>query len=105
MKTTTTIKAYAYPVIVKDNRTGEKLEDVIVIPKEWLQICGSEGVNICDDKHMIYRAYNVRGYEVVEVSKRRNVQLTVDLEQMYADRLAAEVGKMVQRLQESDACD
>ena len=105
MKTTTTIKAYAYPVIVKDNRTGEKLEDVIVIPKEWLQICGSEGVNICDDKHMIYRAYNVRGYEVVEVSKRRNVQLTVDLEQMYADHLAAEVGKMVQRLQESDTCD
>ena len=105
MKTTTTIKAYAYPVIIKDHRTGEKFEDVIVLPKEWLYICGSDGVNICDDKHMIYRAYNVRGYEVVEVSKRRSVQLTVDMEKLYADHLATEVGKMVQRLQESDTDD
>ena len=83
MKTTTTIKAYAYPVIIKDLRTGETFDDVIVLPKEWLQICGSEGVNICDDKHMIYRAYNVRGYEVLEVCKRRSVQLTVDLEELF----------------------
>ncbi len=83
MKTTTTIKAFAYPVIIKDHRTGEKFEDVIVLPKEWLQICGSDGVNISDDKHMIYRAYNVKGYEVLEVGKRRSVQLAVDLEELY----------------------
>ncbi len=88
MKTTTTIKAYAYPVIIKDQRTGETFDDVIVLPKEWLQICGSEGVNICDDKHMIYRAYNVRGYEVLEVCKRRSVQLTVDLEELYKEQEA-----------------
>lgn len=83
MKTSTTIKAFAYPVVIKDHRTSEKFEDVIVLPKEWLQICGSDGVNICDDKHMIYRAYNVKGYEVVEIGKRRSVQLTVDLEDLY----------------------
>lgn len=83
MRTTTTIKAFAYPVIIKDQRTGEKFEDVIVLPKEWLQICGSDGVNIGDDKHMIYRAYNVKGYEVVEIQKRRSVQMTVDLEELY----------------------
>ena len=83
MRTTTTIKAQAYPVIIKDRRTGEKFEDVIVLPKEWLQICGSDGVNICDDKHMIFRAYNVKGYEVVDIQKRRSVQITVDLEELY----------------------
>lgn len=90
MKTSTTIKAFAYPVIIKDHRTGEKFEDVIVLPKEWLQICGSDGVNICDDKHMIYRAYNVKGFEVIEVSKRRSVQMTVDLEELYNKQVRME---------------
>lgn len=83
MKTTTTIKALAYPVKLKDLRTGEHIDDTIVIPKEWLQICGSDGLNIYDDKCMIFRAYNSKGYEVMEIGKRRNVQLTVDLEQLY----------------------
>lgn len=100
MKTTTKIKAYAYPVIIKDQRTGEVSGDVIVLPKEWLQICGSEGINIVDDQHMIFRAYNVRGYEVKKIEKRRSVQLTVDLEQLYADHMVAEVGNAVRRLQE-----
>lgn len=90
MKTSTTIKAFAYPVIIKDHRTCEKFKDVIVLPKEWLQICGSDGVNICDDKHMIYRAYNVKGYEVLEVGKRRSVQLAVDLEELYNKQVRME---------------
>lgn len=113
MKTTTTIKAYAYPVIVRDNRTGEKFEDVIVLPKEWLQICGSEGVNICDDKRMVYRAYNVRGYDVVEIQKRRSVQLTVDLEELYNKQARMEQLQAFGKAhtdaqpdnQEADACD
>lgn len=88
MKTTTTIKALAYPVKLKDHRTGEHLEDTIVLPKEWLTICGSEGLNICDDKHLIFRAYNLRGYEVLEVGKRRKVQLTVDLHRLYQEQTA-----------------
>lgn len=90
MKTTTTIKAMAYPVKLKDHRTGEQLEDTIVILKEWLQICGSDGLNICDDKHMIFRAYNLKGYEVLEIGKRRSVQLTVDLEQLYREQEGAD---------------
>ena len=87
MKTTTTIKALAYPVKLKDHRTGEHLEDIIVLEKSWLQICSSEGLNICDDKHMIYRAYNLKGFEVLEIGKRKKVNLTVDLEQLYMDSL------------------
>lgn len=113
MKTSTTIKAFAYPVIIKDHRTGEKFEDVIVLPKEWLQICGSDGVNIGDDKHMIYRAYNVKGYEVLEVGKRRSVQLTVDLEELYNKQAWMEQLQAFGKAhtdaqldnQEADACD
>ena len=90
MKTTTTIKALAYPVKLKDLRTGEHLKDTIVIPKEWLQICGSDGLNICDDKCMIFQAYNSKGYEVMEIGKRRSVQLTVDLEQLYLEQEGAD---------------
>lgn len=86
MKTTTEVKAYAYPVRLKDQRTGERSQDNIVIPKEWLLLCGSEGLNIQDDKHLIFRAYNVRGYEVLEIGKRTTLTLTVDLEQLYRDQ-------------------
>lgn len=88
MRTTTEVKAYAYPVQLKDQRTGERIQDTIVIPKEWLQLCGSEGLNIQDDKHLIFRAYNVRGYEVLEIGKRTALSLTVDLEQLYHDHTA-----------------
>ena len=86
MRTTTKINAYAYPVTLKDNRTGERLQDTIVIPKEWLQICGSDGLNISDDKSMVFRAYNVRGYEVIEIGKRRSIQLAIDLERAFREQ-------------------
>lgn len=83
MKTTTTIKAFAYPVTLKDHRTGKISRDTIVLLRDWLRLCGNEGLNICDDKQMIYRAYNRRGYEVIEIEKRSSVNLTVDLEKLY----------------------
>lgn len=43
MKTTTTIKAIAYPLKLKDKRTGEHLTDTVVLEKSWLQICGHLG--------------------------------------------------------------
>jgi len=89
MRTTTKINAFAYPVLLKDLRTGEYLEDTIVLPKEWLQICGSDGLNISDDKHLIFRAYNTRGYEVIEIGKRRSIQLSIDLERAYREQTEA----------------
>lgn len=85
MKTTTTIKALAYPVKIKDLRTGVQKEDVIVLEKSWLSICGK--LDITDDKHLIYRIYNPKGYAVLEIGKRSSVQLSVDLEQLYTDHL------------------
>jgi hypothetical protein len=89
MKTTTIIKALAYPVQLIDKRTGEHLTDTVVLEKSWLSICGK--LDICDDKHLIYRIYNPRGYEVADIGKRRNVNLVVDLEQLYAIHAGSEV--------------
>ena len=86
MKTEMKIKVFSYPVTLKDIRTGEQLQDTIVIPKEWLQICGSDGLNISDDKHLIFRTYNVQGYEVIEIGKRRSVQISIDLDRAYREQ-------------------
>lgn len=91
MKTTISIKAYAYPVKLKDHRTGVSNSDTIVIPAEWLRICGSMGLEICDDKNMIRRAYNRKGYEVIEVGNRCKITFTVDLERLYAEQVINEV--------------
>ena len=92
MKTTTTIKALAYPVKIMDKRTGEQMDDTVVLDKSWLQICGK--LDIADDKQLIYRIYNTKGYVVLDVGKRRKLQLAVDLE-----KLALE-----QTEQEAEAC-
>lgn len=85
MKTTTTIKALAYPVKLIDLRTGEHFTDTLVLEKSWLTICGK--LDICDDKHLIYRIYNPKGYQVEEIGKRHKINLVVDLEQLYADHV------------------
>ncbi len=82
MKTTTIIKALAYPVKLIDKRTGEHSTDTVVIEKSWLTICGK--LDICDDKHLIYRIYNPKGFEVLEIGRRQRINLIVDLEQLYA---------------------
>ncbi len=88
MKTTTTIKALAYPVKIMDKRTGEQMDDTVVLDKSWLQICGK--LDIADDKQLIYRIYNAKGYVVLEVGKRRKLQLTVDLEKLALDQTEQE---------------
>ena len=88
MKTTTSIKALAYPVRIMDKRTGEHMDDTIVLDKSWLQICGK--LDIADDKQLIYRIYNAKGYVVLDVGKRRKLQLTVDLEKLALEQAEQE---------------
>ena len=47
------------------------------------------GLEISDDKRLIFRAYNARGYEVIEIGKRRSIQLSIDLEQAYREQTEA----------------
>lgn len=93
MKTTTFIQALAYPVVLIDKRTKKRSTDTVVLEKSWLAICGK--LDICDDKHLIYRIYNPKGFEVVEIGKRRKINLVVDLEQLFMDNTScAEVEQM-----------
>lgn len=84
MKTTTSIKALAYPVRIMDKRTGEQMDDTVVLDKSWLQICGK--LDIADDKQLIYRIYNAKGYVVLDIGKRSKIQLKVDLNKLYAEQ-------------------
>lgn len=102
MKTEIKIQVRAYAVDLKDNRTGEITEEMIVLTKEMLQAAGLIGMT---DEDLIYRTCNRKGYKVLDIGRPDKRELTVDLEQLYANHLAAEVSKIAQQLQEADACD
>lgn len=80
MKTEIKVAVRAYPVTVKDTRSGEVQGDTIVLEKSRLQAgvmfdLGAEDI--------IYRIYNRRGYRVLEVGKPRKLELVLDLEELY----------------------
>lgn len=92
MKTEVKIQVRAYPVGLKDHRTGETCSDIIVLSKEMLQAAGLIGMT---DEDLIYRAYNRKGYKVLKIGAVRKNEIAVDLNQLYKD----------QTVQEAAACD
>lgn len=88
MKTEVKIQVRAYPVKLKDHRTGETSSDMIVLPKEMLQAAGLIGMT---DEDLICRTYNQRGYKVLDIAKPpRKVELTVDLEKLVREQSGQE---------------
>ena len=59
MKTTMTIHLRRFPVLVRDNRTGEKLETTITLEKSQLQAAQLVGQS---SKELICRLCNKAGY-------------------------------------------
>ena len=82
MKTEVKIQVRAYPVKLRDHRTGETSSDMIVLSKEMLQAAGLIGMT---DEDLIYRTYNRQGYKVLEIGKPNKRELTVDLKRFCAD--------------------
>lgn len=80
MKTEIKITVRAYPVELKDTRTGERLTDTIVLDKSRLQ---AGALFDLGDEDIIYRIYNRQGYRVLEIGKPVKADLTVDLEELY----------------------
>lgn len=80
MKTEIKIPVRAYSVKIKDERTGEQKNDVIVIEKARLQAAAMVG--LCDDE-FICRTYNRQGYRVLEIDRPEKVMLTADLHELY----------------------
>lgn len=93
MKTEIKITVRAYPVEIRDERTGEKMKDTIVLDKAMLQAAAMVGMG---DEDLIYRLYNRKGYRVFEIGKPVKKDLVVDLLELFLEQSAG---------QEVGACD
>lgn len=80
MKASIRIAVRAYPVEVKDARTGEHFTDSIVLDKNRLQ---AGAVFDLSDEDIICRIYNRQGYRVLDIGKPDKQELTVDLYDLY----------------------
>ena len=83
MKTEIRIQVRAYPVELKDHRTGETSSDLIVLTKDILQAAGMVGMT---NEDLIYRTYNRKGYKVLEIGAVQKREITVDLNKLYAEQ-------------------
>ena len=66
MKTEVKIQVRSYEVTVRDERTGELLQDTVVLDKARLQAAQLVGMN---DEDLIYRTYNRQGYRVLDIGR------------------------------------
>ncbi len=85
MKTYVNISVRAFPVRIRDQRTGEVRPDVIILDKARLQAAQAVGI---DSRELIYRTYNRQGFYVLDIEKPFKAEITVDLEEMYRGPLA-----------------
>ena len=81
MKNDITLHLRAFPVTIRDNRTRETTEDIIVLGKAQLQACQLMEWSATE---LIERMYNRRGYFVLEVGKAHKFPHTIDLTAFYA---------------------
>ena len=80
MKTEMKLSVRAYPVKIRDERTGEISADLIVLEKARLQAGGMVGLS---DEDIIRRIYNRKGLWVLEIGKAHKHEITLDLHDLY----------------------
>lgn len=90
MMTNITIDARCFTVRVKDQRTGEKISDMIVLDKQQLKVAETMGLKAED---LICHRYNEQGYKVLEIGKAIKHTITLDLKELYKAHCLHEVGK------------
>ena len=78
MKTTATMYLRAFTVRIQDQRTGETSEDVIVFDNAQLQAVIGQS-----SKELIFRAYNEKGYTVLDIGKADKQEIELDLYGLY----------------------
>lgn len=93
MKTEIKISAIAYDVELIDLRTGEHLNDRIVLERSWLDVLNKVQIS---DRDYLMQSYSNKGYLMLKMNTRKKVSLTVDLEQLYREQSSG---------QEAVACD
>lgn len=80
MKNEIKIPVRAYNVQIRDERTGEKSMDTIVLTKDQLRAGAMFNLS---DEDIIYRTYNRQGFRVLEIGKPEKAELAVDLHELY----------------------
>ena len=90
MKTNFTIQTRAFPVQIKDLRTGEEKADLIVLDLATLQMTQEMGES---SKELIYRTYNRQGFKVLEIGKAIKRTIVLDLKELYKAHCICEIGK------------
>ena len=80
MKTEIKITVRAYPVKIRDERTGEKKDDTIVLTKQKIQAVATIGMS---DRDLIFRLYNRQGYHVLDVGRPQKREIIVDLLELF----------------------
>lgn len=88
MKTEIMITVRAYPVQIRDERTGEKMEDTIVLDKVMLQAGAMVGLG---DEGIIFRLYNRKGYRVLKIGNPVKADLSVNLDDLYTAKLREDI--------------
>ena len=80
MKTTYDLTIRAFPVKIEDERTGEVLNDVIVLDKQRLQ-----AANLVDQssKEIIQRIYHRQGFKVLDIGKPEKKSISLQLDQLF----------------------
>ena len=89
MKNEIKIAVRAYPVVMKDTRTGEVKNDTIVLEKSRLQAGAMFDLG---DEDIICRIYNRQGYRVLEIGKPDKREITMDLTDIYAFMIEKQQG-------------
>ena len=89
MKTDLSISIRVFPVIVKDQRTGEVKHDTVVLAKEQLRAAQLVGQS---SKELIYRIFNRAGFAVLEIVKTEKREISMDLQELYKLHSMAQLG-------------
>lgn len=82
MTTYYNIQLRRFDVRIQDNRTGEITEDTIVFTKQQLQATREVGQS---SKELICRAYNRRGFQVLDIGKAAKCEAQLDLEGLFLE--------------------
>ena len=79
MKNIITINTRAFPVTLRDERTGATSTDMIALSKEELRAARIVGESSTE---LIYRRYNRQGFRVLDVGKPIKREISIDLTEL-----------------------
>jgi hypothetical protein len=85
VKTYESIQLRAFDVRIRDERTGEASEDVIVLTKQQLQAAQIVGQS---SKELICRYYGRAGYTVLDIGKAVKREAALDLDRLYSEAVS-----------------